>query len=259
MVKFFHQRKLILFLAVIGFTLFQSASWANHSWGTYHWARTNNPFTIKLGDNLTATDWKNDLSQASSDWSASSVMNTTLVVGQASTAHKKCTATLGRVEVCNNRYGGNWLGVANIWLSGTHITQGTVRANDSWVMNKAEKQHVMCQEVGHTFGLDHQSTDGSSQNTCMDYYSNKSDSDLKSTRPNQHDYDELVTIYTHLDSTTTISSAPAAFYGIDLDGPGQWGKLVKVSSDGRHAVYVLDFGHGYKVVTFVIWANGAKQ
>ena len=30
---------------------------ANHSWGNYHWARTANPFTVKLGDNLTG-DWK---------------------------------------------------------------------------------------------------------------------------------------------------------------------------------------------------------
>ena len=25
----------------------------NQSWGTYHWARTDHPFTLKLGDNLT--------------------------------------------------------------------------------------------------------------------------------------------------------------------------------------------------------------
>ena len=25
---------------------------ANHSWGGYHWARTSNPFTLKLGDNV---------------------------------------------------------------------------------------------------------------------------------------------------------------------------------------------------------------
>ncbi len=30
----------------------------------------------------------------------------------------------------------------------------------------------MCREIGHTFGLGHTSEDGSSQNTCMDYFSN---------------------------------------------------------------------------------------
>lgn len=25
-----------------------------HAWGTYHWARTANPFALKLGDNVTS-------------------------------------------------------------------------------------------------------------------------------------------------------------------------------------------------------------
>src|SRR5215813_11776679 len=83
--------------------------------------------------------------------------------------------------------------------------------NTSFYNNPNEKLHVMCQEIGHTFGLDHQSTDGSSLNTCMDYFSNTGSNanSTLSTHPNQHDYDELVTIYTHLDSFTTIAAATA--------------------------------------------------
>jgi len=33
------------------------AALANHSWGGYHWARTANPFTVKLGNNLTTSEW----------------------------------------------------------------------------------------------------------------------------------------------------------------------------------------------------------
>src|SRR6266542_971935 len=91
-------------------------------------------------------------------------------------------------------------GHVEIWLSSSHISQGIAKMNDSYSMNLAEKQHVICQEIGHTFGLAHQSEDGSSQNTCMDYYQNKSDTDTTSTHPNQHDYDELAIIYAHLDS-----------------------------------------------------------
>ena len=53
----------------------------------------------------------------------------------------------------------------------------------------------MCQEVD-TFGLGHTSEDGSSQNTCMDYFS-KTGANAGSTlspHPNQHDSDELTTI-----------------------------------------------------------------
>jgi hypothetical protein len=96
------------------------------------------------------------------------------------------------------------------------IEQGTVKNNDhyfgnsSYQYNTAEMQHVIGQEVGHTFGLDHQDESGISLNTCMDYYHNTSASDTKSTHPNSHDYSELSTIYSHLDSTTTIGMPTGA-------------------------------------------------
>ena len=166
---------------------------ATHSWGGYHWARTSNPFTLQLGNN-TSGSWTADLATVSSDWSKSAVLDTPVVAG--ATKAKVCRPTSGRVEVCNASYGNTgWLGVAQIWISGgVHITQGTVKNNDYYFgsstykyNNGAEKLHVICQEVGHTLGLDHQSTDGSSLNTCMDYYHNTSDADTLSTHPNQHD------------------------------------------------------------------------
>jgi hypothetical protein len=206
---------------------------ANHSWNGYHWARTSNPFTISLGDNLTA-DWKSYLSTASSDWSKSNVMDTTVVAGLA---RGRCKGTSGRVEVCNDTYGNNgWLGVASIYVSGgTHITQGTVKINDTYFTlarynNSAEKQHVVCQEVGHTFGLAHQDESGISLNTCMDYYQNTSSSDTKSTHPNQHDYDELATIYAHLDSSSTVGSS-------------------------ARSTFVAPLGNGWRLVTTLYWAS----
>src|SRR5213596_4419502 len=189
------------------------AAFANHSWNGYHWARTANPFTIKLGDNVSGL-WDGMLGTASSDWSQSSVLDTTVVPG--GTRPKPCKATSGRVEVCSASYGNTgWLGLAQIWITGgEHITQGIVKNNDYYFGNSsyqynntAEMQHVICQEIGHTFGLDHQDESGISLNTCMDYYHNTSASDIKSTHPNKHDYDELATIYAHLDSFSTLSNA----------------------------------------------------
>jgi hypothetical protein len=94
---------------------------------------------------------------------------------------------------------------------------------------------------------------GASLNTCMDYYHNTSDSDTKSTSPNQHDYDELATIYAHLDSTTTIGSLPASVANADVSTRAQWGKLVKTR--GREQTFERDFGGGNKVLTLVIWAK----
>jgi len=234
---------------------------ANNSWGGYHWARTSNPFTLRLGDN-TSGSWTTHLATVSSDWSQSTVLDTTVIAG--GTRPKTCRPTSGRVEVCSANYGNTgWLGVAQIWISGgVHITQGTVKNNDYYFgsstykyNNEAEKLHVICQEVGHTLGLDHQSTDGSSLNTCMDYYHNTSGTDTLSTHPNQHDYDELGVIYGHLDSSTTVAASPAATAVAVLDAPNEWGKLVSASNDGRSATYERDFGGGSKVVTFVILAR----
>ena len=240
-----------------------SRAYANHSWNGYHWARTANPFTVKLGNNLTTSDWTSHLNQTSSDWSKSTVLDTTVVPGSSSS--KRCQAVAGMDQICNGLYGNNgWLGVAQVWVSGSHITQGTVRVNDTYFRLSqynytTEKEHVMCQEVGHTFGLDHQDTSGASLNTCMDYYDNTSNTDTKSTAPNQHDYDELVTIYSHLDSTTTVGAAasklPAAVANADVSDRAAWGQLVASSASGRTSIYERDFGGDNQVVTFVDWAK----
>jgi hypothetical protein len=227
-----------------------SPALANHSWNGYHWARTANPFALKLGTNLTSAEWQSRLSQTSSDWSKSNVLDTTIVAGQA--RNRNCRPTSGRNEICNASYGNNgWLGVATIWLQSgsSHIVQGTVKVNDYYLgpgasytyNNSAEREHVMCQEVGHTFGLDHQSTSGQSLNTCMDYYQNASDSDTRSTTPSQHDYDELATIYSHLDSSTTVGAAPAS-------------RLVPTGQMGE-SKYVDRLANGLTRITYVRWAT----
>jgi len=239
----------------VALVLLQVPSSANHSWNGYHWARTANPFLVDLGDNLSAT-WKPHLATASSDWSQSTVLDTAVVSGGSN--KRNCRPTDGRVEVCNAAYGNTgWLGVAQVWVSGSHITQGTVKMNDTYfasaTYNTPEwRQFVVCQEVGHTFGLDHQDENFSNPNlgTCMDYTNDPS----TNQHPNGHDYDELVTIYSHLDSTTTVGAAAPGASGAVLDNPSQWGQLMKVSHGGKTQVFERDFGNGQRVVTFVIWA-----
>ena len=245
-------------LAVLAFPAVASA---NHSWGGYHWARQSNPFALKLGNNLSGT-WPGYLSTTSTDWSRSTVLGTTVVAGQAK---GRCRGTTGRVEVCNGAYGNTgWLGVASISITGgTHITQGTVKVNDTY-FNTAQynstawRNLVMCQEVGHTFGLDHQDTtfDNMNLGTCMDYTNSPAGGGAygpPNTSPNQHDYDELVTIYSHLDSTTTVGQpAPAA--AAAAESRAQWGREVARSAGGHTSVFVRDLGAGQQIVTYVIWA-----
>ncbi|MEO7839673.1 MAG: hypothetical protein ABIU06_10005 [Anaerolineales bacterium] len=252
-------RSVLMFVLMLALVAFPASVSAGHSWGSYHWARTSNPFTLKLGDNVTST-WDSYLATTSADWSQSTVLDTTIVSG--STTGRKCRATAGRVEVCNASYGNNgWLGLASIWASGSHITQGTAKMNDSYFNSApyntpAYRNLVMCQEVGHTFGLDHQDEIQTNTNlgTCMDYTNNPS-GPPSNEHPNQHDYDQLATIYAHLDSTTTVGSAPAGFANADVHAQENWGTKVRDSADGRSALFVRDFGNGFKIFTFVTWAK----
>ncbi len=238
-------------LAVFALAVFPAPVSATHSWGGYHWARTSNPFTVKLGDNLSSA-WDPYLNTTSSDWSKSTVLDTAIVAGAAK---GKCRPSAGRVEVCNGAYGNNgWLGLAQIWLSGSHITQGSTKLNDTYFNTPtynttAWRNLVMCQEVGHTFGLDHQDENFNNPNlgTCMDYTSDPS----TNQHPNQHDYEELEIIYSHLDSTTTVGQMPAQA-NAELHEKSEWGRLVKAK--GRTEVYERDFGGGFKLYTFVVWA-----
>jgi hypothetical protein len=253
---------------------------ANHSWGGYHWARTSNPFTLNVGDNV-GSAWDSYLNTALSDWSKSTVLDLNKVAGTANP--KNCKATTGMVQVCDSKYGYNgWLGVAGISITGgVHITKAYVKLNDSYYSSPtydtpAWRAIVTCQEIGHTFGLDHQDEnfDNANLGTCMDYTSDPS----SNQHPNQGDYDELLCIYDpasagdtlttsthsctgtgHLDSTTTVGastrggSAGAVANGRAADAA--WGTFVKSTDGGHGAWFMRDFGNGNLELTHVFWAD----
>ena len=246
---------------------------AGHSWGGYHWSQAKTSATsvrVDLGDNLVRT--------ASSDWPAifkggpaypagasvtfnwsnlhlfplattlggntfPDILETPPVVGANLTSQKRCRPKSGRVEVCNARYGYNgWLGLAQVWTSGGHIVQGAAKVNDSYLESgyrNDSKQQVLCQEVGHTFGLTHTSEDGTDDNTCMDY----ADA-FDNPHTNAHDNEQINRIYTaHNDpvSTSTSTSTKGS------------GKVRRLHKD----VYVETFPNGDKLFTFVTFTDAA--
>ncbi|MEN3338122.1 MAG: hypothetical protein V7647_1798 [Acidobacteriota bacterium] len=243
---------------------------ASHSWGGYHWARQTSQFTLKLGDNLTTATWKGHLAQTSLDWnSGNTPVLTAVVAGQS---RKRCSMVAGTSQVCNDSYGRNgWLGLASInIIDGTHITQGSAKMNDTYFNtstynNPNEREHVMCQEVAHTFGLAHQSEDGSSQNSCMDYFSNTGANagSSVSTKPNAHDFQELNIIYQHLDTTTTVAAMAAMTASRvdagDNEDAKNWGQLVSQSRNGRSSTYERFEQDGSQTLTHVYWTLEAAE
>jgi hypothetical protein len=263
---------------------------ANHSWGNYHWARETNPVTLTLGQNF-ASDWTNEFNWALNGkaeagdsgpgWNFSTVLELTGVAG--GTTPRQCKAATGKIEVCAESYGNNgWLGLAQIWVSGDHITKAIAKMNDFYMgpngfapYNQTEwRQLVMCQEIGHDFGLGHQDENFGNGNlgSCMDYTSDP-DGTLNNQRdnryPNLHDYSLLEDIYQHLDGgegdgggggdcnprspkCSGATPAPPAF-DMELPDIGQWGRLIRTSRDGGQSMFVQDFGNGHRVYTHVTW------
>jgi len=252
---------------------------ANHSWSTYHWAGDG---TVELTVNRAITSqWTTALAGAVADWEKSRKLSfsTQDVTG---INVKRCSPILGEILVCNAAYGQRgWLGIASIWLSDGHIVQGTTQLNDTYFnmarYNTPEwRALVACQEIAHDFGLDHQDETFTNYNlgTCMDYTSapsggvyNGFDYGPTNEHPNDHDYDQIITIYSHKDGASAaatnfavrevgkpaaqpISSAPAGL------SPAEWGRAVRHDAQGRPNVFEKVLGPGQKQLTHVFWAIG---
>ena len=270
--------KKLFSISLLALFLIAGTASANHAWGKYHWNLSTEQTLaspLKLGDNLNTSPWDTSLTGASLDWNLS-VLKNQVVLG---TSNANCDPISGRVEICNNTYGNtNWLGIASIWISRgkeNHITQGVVKVNDTYFNTpeyntSAWRNFVMCQEVGHTFGLDHQDENFSNPNlgTCMDYTSDPDGTlsgQLDNQHPNQHDYDMLTEIYAHLNSSDGGGGQPGNGNGkgkpagvaasIELNDPSAWGEAIKQDAQGKNSLFVRDLGNGQLLVTHVFWVK----
>jgi hypothetical protein len=248
------RRLLTLPVVLLAVSVLALPAEANHSWGSFHWGRSG-PFTLQLGSNLSSV-WQPHLRTTATDWSKSSVLDAVVATGRST--RSRCAASAGRVEVCNSTYGKNqWLGIAQVWTSGSHITQGIVKMNDtyfnmSWYNTAAWRNHVMCQEVGHTFGLDHQDESGAALGTCMDYARDPS----RSQHPNAHDYAQLETIYGHRDSVNTVGVSSSAVARATAEQYREWGRAIRHEGrSGRPTLFERRLAGNQAVFTFVIWAE----
>ena len=269
-------------LTAAAICLVGGAALATHQWGNYHWERSQNPLVKSLGNNLSGP-WPNHFFSAVADWNNSAVLELTPRTGGAKNL-RRCSPKSGEIEVCNEAYGLNgWLGIAGISVSGDHITSGYAKLNDSYFGSApydtaAWRQSVMCQEIGHLWGLGHNDEDFSTTTgTCMDYSSDPTDNQ----HPDAHDYAMLEEIYAHLDGAgpgdggdgggSCNPRSPKCNSGsgagdvaarvlaeLSMDGPRQWGQ--RVSEHGPAETFELDLGNGNRIITVVRWtmerANG---
>jgi len=167
---------LVLIFAALGIFYLTQDLYASHQWASYHWERKNvNPLILTIGDNhdVTLADWPFIFGEVVSNWNTDSGLYLS-VVG--------VPGGQGDIESFNENYGDTgWLGLASISITrgkNKHIVRGTSKVNDYFIdlagyygfNEPTEWQHVFCQEIGHTFGMDHNrdgSTGGTPDDTCM--------------------------------------------------------------------------------------------
>ncbi len=226
---------------------------AVHTWNNYHWARTSTQVSPPVVSIVTS-QWSSYVTNAVADWNRSTVIQSPL--STAGGNGRTCKPQAGKILVCNASYGNNgWLGLASIWLSNGHISQGTTKVNDTYYNTStyntpAWRASVMCQEIGHDYGLGHQDENSNDDltNSCMEYTNNPSGNES----PDQHDYDQLLLSYNHTDA-----SAPAAASGQSLGNVrSDWGRSIGRDKQGRDNEFERDLGNGMKVVTHVTWLPG---
>lgn len=238
--------------------LIAAPSLATHSWSNYHWLRTTNELTVPIYKNVTPA-WDSYVNVAVADWNQSTRINSPLLTGSINP--KTCKAVAGTIQVCNAAYGRNgWLGLASISISGGHISQGTTKLNDSYY-NTAQyntpawRAAVTCQEIGHDFGLGHQDENTSTDltNSCMDYTNNPAGNE----HPDAHDYEQLLTIYNHMESGMTAGGRGQSGLGVDSgDTPAEWGRAIHFDRQGRPDYFERIDAPGHKTITHVYWAVG---
>ena len=278
-----HLRAKLLIAAAGCTVLLSTPAAADHQWGNYHWARSSNPLQLSIERQLTS-NWVTHFNTAVGDWDVSTVLALTAATQNAGVSPKQCSPLSGKVLVCNDAYGlRGWLGIASIWANGDHITQGTTKVNDSYFNTAtyntaAWRLMVMCQEIGHDFGLDHQDDnfDNANLGTCMDYTSDPS----TNQRPNTHDYNQLETMYSHLDgaggggggtcnprSPKCNSGQSDAFTFREVGKPApsassvssaDWGRAIAFDGAGRPDTFLLDLGNGRSKITHVFWVPGHR-
>lgn len=163
--------------AAIGST----AAYASHRWSCWKYAN----YYIRWYNGGTGDYWNIYQEEAKSD-SNSWDKYTDIYLASVSSS-----GTSDHVNAYNGYYGYNgWLGIAEIRrYSGCTIYEGRSRLNMTYLENgysRTNKKHVACQEVGHLFGLHHNT---GSNSTCMN------DQILSAPYPNSHDRSLINSIY----------------------------------------------------------------
>lgn len=185
------KKLLALTIAVVAVLTLVATASADHAWNGYHWPSDNLGPTVvdKTSSSLF------DVPSAVAEWRD---LGTPIA--------PQMTSGKGDVSVVVKRMNANWLGVARISVdSAGHIQAGRVELNRLYLNSLTfdEWDHVVCQELGHIWGL-HHNFDGPSGGTPDDTCMNSSLHLGEYPAPNIHDAEQLGLIYGHTDAAPVV-------------------------------------------------------
>lgn len=238
---------------------------ARHQWRKYAWAWDGTPLAVVIYDNTASSDWQGRAAAASAAWNESPSINGTVKGGN----NPECDFITGQIHVCSDDYGSvGWLGLASISLNGNEIKAGWTKVNDFYFNQPRYdsdiwRQLVMCQEIGHDYGLGHQNENFNSNTTdsCMEYTSTPTEIDMT---PDAHDYEQLEAMYPTSGGTgdgggngggkggNKPRGKPASLPSVG-NTPESWGRPIDFLPNGKPFVYERALSDGTRIVTHVTW------
>jgi hypothetical protein len=209
------------------------------------WPFHHTPVRVEFGDDLD-NSWERYFKKALDQWNQSDVVQGKSVHGSTNPA--SCKPKDGTVQVCNGKYGQNtgWLGLTQLSYKGNQITAATVQMNDSFFdtspynSSKSAKQHTMCHELGHAFGLDHVT-----YKSCMNPDDNAV---FQDTKPSHRDFKTLDNIYSKKNQKAASAAAV---------GPTGVLSLPQAALDPHETVTTRQQPDGTTLVTYIEWAPTA--
>ena len=172
--------KRVLLLALVLLAI-PTAVLAAHAWASFHWPSDSLSPTVK--DRTKSSLY--DVPAAVAEWSAGPSISPVSSNKKGAITVKEASSTF-------------WLVLARIFIDEDgHITKGEVLLNTRLLasLGPAAADHVLCQELGHVLGLNH---NRDSLNTCMN---DTFDFLGSATSPDAHDFEQLALIYNHADET----------------------------------------------------------